>query len=323
MQTHPAYQQYNPFREPQWRGERALSLVEGAQGPRRASPKSDDQYVRQYRNFLVKYLPQQDESLRLALFPRYPALYYAHQLQYHPDREWRTFCQARLLARQSDKEIGEAIGTLPEAVAWYEALFFNVRDRLDNHDWIVKTVLGTRDQRAANREGSITDHQRELLYKIYGYFGGPMILDVIISGFVSGNLPKNKAGIPGWFDSTWKTMMRSRSAEECRVFEHNRYTVMQLFEIHLAIMNAEQASADGPLTESDKNIETMLLNLGSVWGMAHKGLELRTEQQQQYAISATEPRASEQLMLGAGVIPTQLAERAERVGKSRALLTKE
>jgi hypothetical protein len=40
----------------------------------------------------------------------------------------------------------------PETIDWYEAVFFNVRDRLDNRDWITKQVLLPVDHAAARRQ---------------------------------------------------------------------------------------------------------------------------------------------------------------------------
>jgi hypothetical protein len=55
----------------------------------------------------------------------------------------RVEVEARLLAGQSDAEVAAACGPSGPAVAWYEAAFFNVRDRLGSVDWVFTEVIDT------------------------------------------------------------------------------------------------------------------------------------------------------------------------------------
>lgn len=303
---HKDFQTYNPFRVPQWRYDRVLQLVEHRPRARRPSPKRDDEYVRAYWNFFRKYDRAEEEEDRLALFPNQPAMYYAHLIHHHPDREWRAMIQARLLTRVSDEEIAETAATLPEAIFLYEKLFFHVRDRIDSHDWIVKTVMGTAANRASNRNDSWTDNQRNLAYKLFAYFGGPIVLDVIISGFLSGDFPKNKSQIGPWFDSTMRLLVKRKATMAAQLFEVNKWNVMQLLEIHLQISNAENAAQSGPQTDIEKGINALLQTVP--WGLAKRGYDQLTEEQQRYALSPVEPNAMEQMSLASGKVPASLIE---------------
>jgi hypothetical protein len=315
---HVQFQQFNPFRDPQWRYERCLKLVEHQPQPLPASPRRDDEYVRRYRKFLLRFLRSDDEEARAALFPLDPPLFYAHLIHHHPDREWRTIVQARLLTGDDDAEIANYGGTLPDTIHLYEQLFFNVRDRLDNKDWIVKTVLGTATQRASNRYDTMTDHQRDSLYKLFGYFGGPIILNTVISGFASRDLPTQSKHVPGWFDRTMKNLIKRKATMEAHRFEVDKFKVMELMHIHLAIITAEKEGGGGGNIDYDKAVEAMLQH--TPWGLAKKGYSHLNPLQQKYAISHVEPRADEQLELALGKVPASLIERETHTGKTLAAM---
>lgn len=311
---HPEYVKYDPFRSPQWRSERVLEMIEAENGPLRPR-RFDDSYVRTYRQFLIRWRNTEEDEEKTFLFPQAPSLYYAQHWHYHPDPEWRTLLQARILTRASDQDIAEAFGTLPDSVFWYETIFFNVRDRLNCHDWIVKSILGTALTRSTHRDGSLTDQQRDLVYKLFGYFGGPLVLNVMISGFDAASFPKKSSEIANWFDNSLKMLLRSRAAAAARIFEINRYNVMQLFELSLGVMNhdfAAKGAAGGAQNELQQNIEALMQEIE--WGLAYdeESLEQINSQQQAYVRSAVEPRASEQLQLAAGETPALLTYDAAR-----------
>lgn len=41
-------------------------------------------------------------------------------------------------------------------------------------DWVAKVIKGPPEDRVANRDGTITDGQRGYIYRLFGYFGGPL-----------------------------------------------------------------------------------------------------------------------------------------------------
>lgn len=317
--NHREFQKHNMLRTTSWRYDRVLELVD-ARPRKAASRRYDDEFVREYRQFLPRYLDEEHEINRKALFPHFPAIYYAHELHFSTDTEWRAMLQAFILAGETDGEIANRLCSLPDAIKWYESLFFNVRDRLDKHTWIVKAVLGTSAYRAANREGSMTVNQRDLVYKLFAYFGGPVILDVIISGFVRGLLPKKREEIKSWFDQTYALLIRQRATIAARLFEVNKYNVMQLFEIHCAIMAGERsASEGGPQTNVEKNVEALMKAVP--WNMGKTRIDHLSELQQKYLLSAVEPRADEQMALAAGIMPDSLLQAEQDYGHSEDLLS--
>jgi hypothetical protein len=306
------YAKYNPFRTPEWRADRAMTLV-GNQPRRRRALRTDDVWVREYAWFLARYLPageNDNEEAKEQLFVRNPGLYFAQEIHFNEDYEWRAILQARLLTNDSYENIAKGLATMPSAIEAYEAVFFNVRDRLDSHDWIVKTVLGTAMDRAANREGTLTEHQRNMTYKLFGYFGGPLILDAIISGFNRGTLPTRKTEVAGWFDSTVKNLLRSKAAVAARVFEVNKFNVMQLFEIQLGVITSDlqaKSQQSGPVSPLVKNVQALLEM--SPWALAKDPNAPMTPEQKRFAKTAIEPTLEEEFSLACGTVPDSLATR--------------
>lgn len=80
--------------------------------------------------------------------------------------------QARILAAQDDHAIAFRCGLTPEVVYWFEALFFNVRDRLKAHDWIALRAI---------RLNLLEAMPVETAWKHFAYIGGPIVLEIILA----------------------------------------------------------------------------------------------------------------------------------------------
>ena len=95
-------------------------------------------------------------------------MFWPHNL-YHDAANQRTrfAIEARLLARQTNREIAFHEGCAEEYVEVYEAVYFNVRERLRYRDCIVNTVF----REAASR--GIQGRDYDLVWKLAGYFHGP------------------------------------------------------------------------------------------------------------------------------------------------------
>lgn len=305
----------NPFRPPQWRSERAILLAD--RQPRPLRPRRfDDAYIRTYWQFLVDYVRTREHPERShALFLRQPHVYHAHMVQWHPDPEWKTILEARLLTGANYAEIANGLNLDPAVVNWYEKLFFNVREKLHHRDWIVKTITGSPADRAANKSDTMTDLQRDMVYKLFAYLGGPLVLDAIICGFNGLDFPAKAADIPEWFDAALANLVRVRAAVAARLFEINRYNVMQLLEINFNLQNMKSADATGPQTAIEQNLDVIIQELG--WEMAPTLADQRTGAMSEYMTSAVEANAREQLQLAAGEVPQRLLEDANRAKNSR------
>lgn len=154
--TSPELSPRCPCRPHRWRWERAGFLNEGARRER-----WEDTWVRRahrYRQALNA--PTQSSSD--------PTLQAAEAIARGEPRR-RCEIESRILAGQSDDVIALRFGLTPEVVATYETLFFAVRERLLQRDWIATVAI---------HAGACSDIERFL--RRYAYFGGPLVLNAVI-----------------------------------------------------------------------------------------------------------------------------------------------
>jgi len=270
-----SYQDFNPFRRPTWRLERVLHLVD--QQPPARCTKDDDRYVRQARTFWCRHRAAQSESAKNKLFRENPGLFYAYEIHERSAEEPETayLLQARILARQDDATIASYLATLPQTVDWYEKVFFNVRDRLDQRDWITKHVLvpAFLQQALPAKLQQVDSLARPFLdgtLKLFAYFGGPVVLDVMISGFEQRPLVDSNENLAAWLDEQWSLAIRRRSYQSALSCPINKFNVMDLFSVHAQIISLAQRE-DSPSQQRtllERHIQSLLDDLPFATGTA-------------------------------------------------------
>lgn len=297
---HRAYQIFSPFREPKWRLNRVLTLVDHEPRPLRSSRRRDDAYIMAYRKFLLKFRTCEDDEARLAMFPAFPGLFYAHLLYYHPDREWRALVEACILAGMPDEEVAAELSTLPETVTWYERIFFNVRDRLDCEIWIIKNLLGRPEERRGGQDGRISDDQWAMLLKLFGYYGGPAVLKVLLAGFQRrGQRPRSAEEVRDWYDEAAITNIRRQAVAGARTFEVNKYNIMQLLDLHTRLLELARATEQGaPSSDVEQNVEALIHGLS--WTAGAAGRMKAAPALLTFQDTDAELRADEALAMAAG-----------------------
>jgi hypothetical protein len=176
LSYHPDQQRHNPLRAPGWRWRRAHSLV--ARG-RYFSHHRDDEATGRAVHYLraLARCPQGIPSARVV--KRYPEVCEAHRL-YEDGGTTRLLIEARLLARQPTAEIARLTGVAGGVIDAYEALHFNIADRLDARDWVLTQAVGRR----RSAEGAAPD--RGVVLKSFAYFGGPLALEAVLPYLAGG-----------------------------------------------------------------------------------------------------------------------------------------
>lgn len=216
------------FRWPQWRAERVIYLTDN---PKVQPRRSDDHYVRAYRRYrILETAAGSDETKLFAAFLQQPHSYVAHAIYYGPDRELRHILEARLLTGESLAEIANRFKMEKETVAHYEALFFNVRNRLHNADWIHGVILGQHQFLVARMDGVLTQDQRGFLYRLFGYYGGPDVLDAVIHSIGSTTMPQGREDVAGWLDHAVDQIVQSWVAAN-RIRDLDTVTVVHLLDL--------------------------------------------------------------------------------------------
>ena len=306
------YNLHNPFRAVRWRYERVMQLLEDADA--RPVPHRDDKYVTGAFRFLREWnavnegSAEEIEEDRIKLFPKNPGFYYAYELANHVDEDLKHVIEARILARQDNVEIAERAGVTPDTVEWYERMFFNVRDRLENRDYISKQVIGP------TVGAGLPNLTTEMTAKFFGYYGGPIVLDFVVDGYDAGaTVPKRPEDLQEYFDHYFATTLRRRSAAAMNVFEINRFNVMQLFEVHARLIESAQKAELGGLakTSLEENVGALLDTIDWTVGRKRKQ-HLEDSPLNNYMGHTAEPRANDLLQIAAGEAPSRLDDIADR-----------
>jgi hypothetical protein len=127
----------------------------------------------------------------------YPGL--AEAIRLHEQGGRQPFVlETRVLARQSVSEIASAMGLSEEVVGTYEALFYDVRERINAKVWIHQQVIGWRGMRPTRYP------HRETLIRRIAYFGGPFLTEWMLA---SEGLPA-MAGAPPFTEEQRQWMTR-------------------------------------------------------------------------------------------------------------------
>ena len=130
----------SPLRPPDWRWQLAKSLRVEGRPPGRTR---DDAYVwSAYRYQVARGSCRVNRELQTQR-DRYPAHTDAYEVQFE---NWgaggrKYELEARLLTGVGVEETSRRMRIAVETVIWYERLFFNLLDRLDDQSWVVHQVL--------------------------------------------------------------------------------------------------------------------------------------------------------------------------------------
>jgi hypothetical protein len=162
---HDEIQEFNALRSPAWRWERACELRNQGQALSFERDGSRTEYVYRYLTTTLDWGRAADPDLHAAIEI------------YQRGGERRMLIEARILARQSTAEIAARYDLPVEVVAIYEEAFFDVRERLDACDYILREVIGL---------DTHSPLDPATLLKKFAYFGGPIILELVLAEMFSG-----------------------------------------------------------------------------------------------------------------------------------------
>jgi hypothetical protein len=139
----------------------------------------------------------------------------------------RAELEARLLTTQPIAEIANRLRMPEDAVTAYEAVFFHVRDRLDSPSWVLHHVFGD------EYHSGTSERSYALWWKVYGYFGGPLILDELITktGVTPGMTPEEA------FTADRQLLFHQKAAMAARTLQVNGHTQLPILQHALEIDN--------------------------------------------------------------------------------------
>lgn len=228
----------------------------------RCSPH-DDPETRELRRFLIEY-NRHSPRTRNQLISQYPGLWFAYELyQSEDDERIRHYVEARILARQTDEEIARKIGAFPGTIKWYEACFYNVRDRFASSDWIVRQILSLTD---GVGEYDVVGSYATL--KLFGYFAGPVVVDAMISGFAHDRAPEDIKEVEEFYEDFITNAVKQQSVMGIRALNVDSSNVMQLLNICAKLVELRRSIQDGEgtFTSIEQNINLLWAEIQPIVG---------------------------------------------------------
>lgn len=248
LQYHPS----NPFRPVNWRWEHARLLRENNYRATSHAFKQDS-YTNKAYMFQVDLAKCTDDLARWELMTRKPGLYAAYMLYkrgVEEDRHpLRYALEARLLSAQDQESIAKALGITLETVALYEKIFFNVLDKLENTDYVLNCVIGP------SIYAGLNDRDYDLLWKLFGYLYGPLVLETFITTTTRKFRPDTMEAVDAVLSEDTRSSLQRKVAIVARTYTVNPFSQSELLNIYARFLEFEKQ------TGSDKSQDVILQNI--------------------------------------------------------------
>lgn len=234
----------------------------------------------------------QNEMQLERLMYKMPGLFHAEQFHDREDLDIRWEVEARLLAREPFESIAKKIGTDVEVVMWYERVFFNVLEKIDNQSYIGQVAMG----RSIHR--GLFERDYDLLWKMLGYACGPLMVDSLVRRL--GPLPQ-RVDSEDQIDPMKKTLTGSVMAEKALVAAMTipvSYNQNVILEHYTKMLEIEKNSGKGGdvTTLITNNIHAALTALP----FSTERPVVAAPQMSYYDDQSAELRADEMLAVGLG-----------------------
>ena len=285
----------NPKRATNWRWQRAVQIDSGGPRASRAMDGEDGfAWIRRASRLKRRYEQagnRPDMMYRLVQYDR--TMFWAHSLWMDEKAPTRWALEARILAGENNLEIAERLGTDPEIIEAYEAVFFQVREMLHRRDYVVNVVMAEAVTRG------LSERQYDLLWKMFAYHGGSHVLDAVISKFSPIAKPDGPDGVSQFFQEFAVNTVKHKAAIATLTVPINTHTQLALIESFVKYVEIEKNSENAGKAHS-----TIVENIGAMLGALPfkigTKLDSATEKMLPYDDGAAELRNDELMIVAAG-----------------------
>jgi len=228
-----------------------------------------------------------------ALILRDKELFWAHSIWLADKNPTRWGIEARVLAGESDAQIAEKIGTDPGIITAYINVFFDVRDRLNNLDYVQNVIMADAVTRG------LQERHYDLLWKLLAYKGGPLVLDAVINRGTDVAKPQSADGVGTFFQDFAISSMKYKAALASLTVQVNTHTQLPLIESFVKYVEIEKNSDNVMKAQSSivDNIGVMLTSLPFQIGTK---LDSEGAKMLPFDNGAAELRGDEMLVIAAG-----------------------
>jgi len=259
-------QSESKYRPSDWRWKRAAHLRQHGRMPFRGN---HDIYVRKAKAYQGERAVCTDEWALCALAEVWPALDEAYRIysgRYPPTKRE---LESRLLTGPDLAHISARSCLELEVVRWYEALFFNVSDRLHDPSWVVNYVLGP------VLHESLADRDVDLIWRLLAYAYGAIAVEHLLYVVPSAGVPFASVDeATSRFDSGARGLATRRNFLNLLTLKPgDNYQKLHLLEIVRSFWEMEKNSGGGGV---GSEVEALLAHIEAAakalpWGVGVSG----------------------------------------------------
>lgn len=291
----------NQRRPADWRWQRAGELCEGGTIVR---GRDDDgvQFATKFRRMIDRC--QNDDDLLEAL-DAHPEMFDAYSIYNSQETptELRWELEARMLAAESPASIECKTGITPSVQALYGRVFFDVADRLKSSGLITHVIIGRAVQTG------LSEREYDCLWKLFGYWMGPAVLDAFIYKFNCPKHTENHDGLRAALREMTKDTIMQKGAVTMMTMKVNWQTAEQIMILWNNVLQLEvQAGQAG--SGSEVLLQNITVLTDQFRGLIHKHIpdvsEGPTGLVAELEASGARLRAAELAAIGMGERPTGL-----------------
>jgi len=228
----------NPFRPADWRWQRAQAIADRSRDSMPPSRQRDGvesfKWITTAVRFLREFNNARTDVAKELLSVRRPGIFWAHHIWTQTSNPLRYSIEAQILARCDNHLIGYKCNVHPDVIANYEALFFNVREKLQHRSYILNVVMGP-----AVHQG-LSERDYGLLWKLYGYFLGPHVVDALEGKFVNPVWCNSAAGVGAAIMDDSVATLKFKAALASKTVPVNQYTQLQILDAFTKFVEIER-----------------------------------------------------------------------------------
>lgn len=279
----------HPARAPDWR----WSIVCGAvKRSGIAFCPVGDRLVQTGARFWKAWTMCRSDAERQLVAEKLPTIAGAYQIFAGGSPSTRIGIEARVLANDAPGRIAQQAGLSGAVVRAYEALFYDVRDRLPCRDFILRSVIGL-DEVAA-------ECQPAQVCKAMAYFGGPRVLDELL--FATGKAlghAESATDVAAVLSEIARAQLRRSVASALTAASPGDRRGLECLARVLAQMESRDSAgrANEPLTDYAANILAMLESMPLLVGRSSQGASSPLAD---IDASAVEPGAADLIRMASG-----------------------
>jgi len=314
--------QNDPRRLWNWRAQRASALVKSGVNTTTLEAYDDD-FVLVFTDMLSRREKVTSEQAWKRIASRYKGAWDAWSFYRTQSVMTKHLLEAWILADCSDEEIAQLFAMTPAGVRWYEKMYCDVRSRLRNRMFITTYILHPPDSKVSSEEASLpkyrnSDNSLGMIYKLFGYYGGPVAVEFIYTGLLNTGKPRGNKETDTYVNKAISSFLRTRGLTAIKVGELNKFNLPQFVDMASRVAAEESAQADMNVLASVTEFVSLLnLNDNVSPNAALSDITAGTPEQIQRITNemfsgAVEPTAAELSALGRGEISDSYLNALER-----------